>query len=483
MTRRLRRVTVLIFFMFLALFASTSILQVITAPSLQADARNTRTTIASYSVQRGEIIAGTQVLAKSVPVNTVFKFQRQYENAGLYSSIVGYYTRTQGSAGIEQALNTQLTGKSDDQFLTRVQNLITGRTPQGAAVTLTIDPRIQQAASDALGDHIGAAVAIEPKTGRILAMVSKPGFDTNTLTGSDDQQVISTYKSLLADPNQPLVNRAIGGATYPPGSTFKLVVSAAALENGFTPDSEFDNVRDLTLTGTSTQVHNISNTLCGSGSKTTMRTALQYSCNIPFAELGGQLGEAKISAVAAKFGFGHTFKIPLKVTASQYPSGMTPAQLQLASFGQYDVRATPLQMALVSAGIANGGAVMTPQLVQSVQDDRLHTTQSFQAKKYSQAVDPATAETLSQMMQFNVSSGAISSARINGVDVAGKTGTAETTKSAQYTLWFTGFAPANDPKVAVAVAVENGGAYNDSLGSHEIAAPIGRDIMKAVLDQ
>ena len=483
MTRRLRRITILVFLMFLALFTSTSIIQVLSASSLQADSRNTRTTISSYSVQRGEILAGDQVIAKSVPVNSLYRFQRQYIDSELYSSVVGYYTRTQGSAGIEQAMNSELTGKSDTQFFDRIRTLVTGRGQQGASVTLTIDPKIQQAAKNALGSQVGSAVALNPKTGQILAMVSNPGYDANQLTGSDPDTVIARYKAPLQDPEKPLINRTIGGDTYPPGSTFKLVVTAAALEAGFTPDSEFPNPSSLTLTGSTTQIHNDGDGTCGSGSTTTLRTALQLSCNIPFAELGAQLGQKRIAAMAKKLGFGTTLKIPMRVTPSVFPSKMTTAQLELSSFGQYDVRAPPLQLALVSAAIANGGKVLAPGLVQSVQNDRLQTLSSFHVRSLGQAMDSKVASTLVDMMTYNVQSGAIASARIDGVDVAGKTGTAETTKSAQYTLWFTGFAPANDPKVVVAVAVENGGSYDHSLGSHQIAAPIGRDIMKAVLSE
>ncbi|MCI1207787.1 MAG: penicillin-binding protein 2, partial [Microbacteriaceae bacterium] len=189
MTRRLRRITILVFLMFLALFTSTSIIQVLSASSLQADSRNTRTTISSYSVQRGEILAGDQVIAKSVPVNSLYRFQRQYIDSELYSSVVGYYTRTQGSAGIEQAMNSELTGKSDTQFFDRIRTLVTGRGQQGASVTLTIDPKIQQAAKTALGSQVGSAVALNPKTGQILAMVSNPGYDANQLTGSDTDTV------------------------------------------------------------------------------------------------------------------------------------------------------------------------------------------------------------------------------------------------------------------------------------------------------
>lgn len=484
MTHRLRRVTIVVFLLFLALFISSSLIQTIFAGQLDSDPRNSRVILDGYNIQRGSILAGSQVIAESPANDTVFKFSRTYANGPLYAPVTGYYSRVLASTGIESSENVDLTGVGRNQALEQLFNRITGTTLRGSDVTLTIDPAIQQAAWDALGNRKGAAVAIDPKTGRILAMVSKPSYDTNLLANEDSNAAKSVYSQLSSDSSKPLVNRAIAGDTYPPGSTFKLVVSAAALENGYTPDSSFANPAALTLQQSTQQIHNVTNRACGNGGATvTMKVALQYSCNIPFAELGLELGNDKIANTANAFGFNSSLQIPLDVTASRYPTPESAAELQMASFGQASVRVTPLQVASIAATIANGGLRLQPGLVEQVRNQNLQVTSQFSTTQLGRSISAQTAQTLTEMMVNNVSSGEISGARIDGVEVAGKTGTAETTKDAQYDLWFTGFAPAADPKVAVAVVTEEGGAYGDSQGSNKVAAPIAQKIMKAVLDR
>lgn len=484
MTTRLRRVAIVVFLLFISLFVSTSLIQGIFGEQLNSDPRNSRAILDGFKVQRGSIVAGNQVIAQSDPVDNQYRFTRSYPGGEMYSAVTGWYSHSLAPTGIEGAENLTLTGTSRGQTIDQLVDRVNGTEPRGSDVVLTIDPAVQKAAWDALGDRKGAAVAMDPSTGRILAMVSKPGFDAAKLADNDTAQAKQIFDQLNAAEDKPLVNRAIGGDTYPPGSTFKLIMSAAALENGYTPESTFPNPGSLTLTGTSTQIFNVTKRACGNGgAETTLKTALQYSCNIPFAELGAQLGEDKVASTAKDFGFGENQQIPLDVTASRYPTGMSTAQLQLASFGQYDVRVTPLQVASISATIGNKGARMQPGLIDAVRGRDLSVTQQFSPQKLNQALSAENAQTLTSMMVNNVSSGEISGARIDGVEVAGKTGTAETTKESQYNLWFTGFAPANDPKVAVAVVVEEGGAYGDSEGSNRVAAPMAQKIMKAVLDR
>ncbi|WP_028245610.1 peptidoglycan D,D-transpeptidase FtsI family protein [Pseudoclavibacter soli] len=483
MTTRLRRVTIVVFALFLSLFVSSSLIQTVFADSLNADSRNTRVIRDGYKIQRGSILAGNTVIAQSEASDSVFKYVRTYPGGEAYSSITGYYSHVLASTGIEASENVDLTGVGKSQTVEQLINRINGTTQRGSDVTLSIDPDIQQAAWDALGDRNGAAVAIEPSTGRILALVSKPSYDAAALADNDSDTANQVFDTLSADSSQPLVNRAIAGDTYAPGSTFKLVMTAAALENGYTPDSDFDNPAALTLEQSTTQIHNVTNRACGSGtSKVTLKVALQYSCNIPFAELGLELGSDKVKSTAEAFGFDQDLSIPLAVTASRYPTPTSPAELQLSSFGQANVRVTPLQMASVAATIANGGTRLQPSLIDQVRNQSLEVTSQFEKTELGQAISPETAQTLTDLMVNNVST-EISGARIDGVDVAGKTGTAETTKDGQYNLWFTGFAPANDPKVAVAVVVEDGGSYNNSEGSNKVAAPIAQKIMKAVLDK
>lgn len=483
MNKELRRVSVVVLIMFLVLFGSSTIIQVFQQGNLKADPRNVREFYASFQTQRGAILVGGQPIAQSVPSNDVYKYQRVYANGPLYSAVTGYFTLNQGSTGIEGAENQDLSGTGSGQFFDRVNAIITGKEPQGASVSLTIDPTVQQAAWDALGNYQGAVVALDPKTGAILAMVSKPTFDPNTLAGHDTKQVIATYDQLLNASDNPLINRAIAGKLDPPGSTFKLVVSSAALANGYTPDSTFPNPGRLQLTGTSTFITNAEGGSCGGGDTASIKTALQYSCNIPFAQLGQALGYDKIHAQAKAYGFeDQNLAIPMKVTPSVYPQTTDDAQQEISSFGQGNDRVSPLQMAMVSSAIANGGILMKPNLVQSVTSPDL-TSRQVSPEQYSRPVTPDIASTMTALMVNNVDNGAASNARISGVQVAGKTGTAQNGGKTPYTLWFTGFAPADDPQVAVAVVIQDGGGIGQAGFGNTLAAPIAKKVMEAVLSR
>lgn len=484
MNKELKRVSTIVLVMFLSLFLSSSIIQVVAADTLKADGRNARTLYASYSAERGPILVDGQPIAYSAPVDDEFKFQRVYPAGPMYSAVTGYLTLNQGNTGIESALNQYLTGTSNDQFFDQLNAILTGQNPKGAAVELTIDPVVQQVAWDALGDYEGAIIAIRPKTGEIIAMVSKPTFDPNALAVHDTDIVIDSYNSLLEDPLDPLINRTLDGDLDPPGSTFKLVVAAAALESGaYTPDSAFPNPVSLTLPQTDFSIFNADRGTCGPGAEASIATAIRLSCNIPFAQLGQQLGNRAIRDQADKFGFNESIDVPLASQSSVYPRGLDEPQTMLSAFGQSDVRTSPLQMAMVSMAIANSGVIMKPNLVESIVAADLTSIQQFQATEYRRAISQPTAAALTQMMVASVDNGAASGATIDGVTVAGKTGTAENGEDEPYTLWFTGFAPAEDPEVVVAVVIQNGGGLGQGGSSNRIPAPIGRQVLEAVLSR
>ncbi|MFT3797894.1 peptidoglycan D,D-transpeptidase FtsI family protein [Microbacterium sp.] len=486
MTKELRRLSIVMLAMFVALFGATSWIQVVQAGELGENPRNKRALYDSFEVQRGSIIAGDTVIASSVPSGDLYSWQRQYPDATMWAPVTGYLNPLlQSATGLEQAMNRELSGTAGSQFLSRVERVITGQSPRGSNVLVTIDPAIQQAAFEALGSYQGAVVAIEPSTGRILAMVTSPSYDTNTLAAHDSDQVNATYDELLADALNPLWNRAIAGNLNPPGSTFKLVIASAALSSGaYTPESTFPNPARYTLPGTTTEISNFDGGTCGDGDVVTIATALRLSCNIPMAQLAVALGEDAIRAQAEKYGFNSTFEIPLDVTASVYPQGqLSDDKTALTGFGQGDVLASPLQIAMVSAGIANDGVVMNPRLVDSVVAPDLTVQQTFENTQFGRAISTEDAATMTQLMIANVSNGAASGARIDGVDVAGKTGTAEHGADDPYTLWFTGFAPADNPQVAVAVLIENGGGLGQNGTSNGIAAPIAKKVIEAVLSR
>ncbi len=483
MNKELRRVSIVVLLMFIVLFGSSTVIQVFQQDNLKADGRNVRTLYASFSAERGPILVDGEPIAFSVTVDDEYKYQRVYANGPMYSAVTGYFTLNQGNTGVEGALNDYLSGTANDQFLDQLNGILTGQNPKGAAVELTIDPAVQQAAWDALGNQKGAVVAIDPKTGGILAMVSKPTFDPTGLATHDGAAFRETYDALINDGDDPLINRTIAGDLNPPGSTFKLVVTATALENGLTPETEFPNPGTLTLPQSSAVITNAEGGACGGGATATIATALRLSCNIPFAQLGLQLGYSAISQQAREFGFGDDdIRVPMRVEPSVYPPIASDAELMLSSFGQASDRVSPLQMAMVSAAVANGGQLMKPTVVEAIIAPDLTELVSFQPEVYSTPISAQTAATMNQLMIQNVSNGAGSNARINGVDVAGKTGTAEN-GDAPYTLWFTGFAPANDPQVAVAVVVENGGGLGQSGFGNLIAAPIAKRVIEAVLNR
>ncbi|MCR2813024.1 penicillin-binding transpeptidase domain-containing protein [Microbacterium sp. zg.Y1090] len=485
MTKELRRLSMLVLAMFLALFVSTSVIQVVQADDLSANPLNRRALYDTFEVQRGAIIASGAAIAASVPTDDLYSWQRVYTDPYMWAPVTGFINPVLGSAtGMERAMNQELSGTADSQFLARIEQIISGQQPRGSNVVLTLDAAAQRAAFEALGDLQGAVVAIEPATGRILAMVSSPSYDTNLLAVHDAAAVEATEAALLDDPLQPLDNRAIAGRLNPPGSTFKLVVASAALSTGeWTAQSTLPNPAAYTLPQSSSIVRNAGGGTCGPGEEVTIADALRLSCNIPFAELAVRLGDDVIRDEAEKFGFDSSFTMPLESTPSVYPTVLDDAQTALSGFGQGDVRATPLQMAMVSAGIAHQGVVMNPRMVEAIIAADFTQQQSFDDTEYGRAVSEEVAASMTRMMVANVQTGIASGATIDGVDVAGKTGTAENGVDDPYTLWFTGFAPADDPRVAVAVVVENGGGLGQSGSSNRIAAPIAAKVMEAVLSR
>jgi peptidoglycan glycosyltransferase len=469
-------------FMFIALFAASSWIQVVEADSLAQNTHNKRTRLDSYQIQRGSIIVDGAAIATSIPSDDTYQFQRVYTDAPMWEPVTGYFNPALGSAtGIEKAMNADLSGTGSNAFLAEVERILSGQPQRGFSVELSLNTAAQKAAYDALQGLEGAVVAIDPATGRVLALVSTPGFDTNLLATHDADAANAAYDQLVDDPSQPLSNRAIAGDLNPPGSTFKLVVAAAAFASGeWTPDSTLPNPSRYTLPGSSNQVSNAWGGTCGSGDTVTIAEAIRLSCNIPMAELAVELGDDRIREMAEKFGFNNSFSTPLESTASSYPRALDDAQTALTGFGQGKVTATPLQIAMVAAGIANDGVVMNPQLVDAVIGNDLSVVRSFEQSEFGRAMEAETADQVTAAMVASVSTGAAQGARIDGIDVAGKTGTAEN-GNRPHTLWFTGFAPADDPAVAVAVVVEDGGGQGQSGSGDTIAAPIAKKVIEAVL--
>jgi penicillin-binding protein A len=465
--------------MCLVLMGSATWVQFFQAKSLNNDPRNVRTLYRALGDARGPIVVGGTAVAASAPVDDAYGYLREYTDPVTYSSITGYFG-IMGTSGLEKYTDADLSGTSDQMMLSRLRDILTGRQPEGAAVETTINPAAQQAAVDALGNQVGAVVAIEPSTGRILALVSTPGFDPNQLASHDTAAASSAYAALQAADGNPLLNKAYR-ENYAPGSTFKLVVAAAALESGdYDQDSQIASPQVLDLPQTTATIGNFGGETCGSD-PTTMANALRISCNTAFAQLGMNLGWEAIDKQAEKFGFnGGGLTIPMTVANSTFPQDLNDPQTAQSSIGQYSVRATPLQIAMVSAAIANGGTLMTPYLVDKVRSANLTTVVTASPEVFSHAISSSTADQLTSMMVSVVDSGTGKPAQISGVAVAGKTGTAEDPGFPPH-AWFTGFAPAEDPQVAVAVFVQHGGNLNDEATGGQVAAPIARAVIEAVL--
>ncbi len=482
MNSPIRKLALVAAAMFCALFLASSWIQFVQADELRDKPGNRRTLLAEYSRERGAILVGGEAVARSEATDDELKYQRTYPKGKLYSHITGYYSFYYGAGGgLESAENGLLTGDSDQLFYRRLGDLLTGRRPTGVNLELTIDPKAQKAAQDGLGNQRGAVVALDPKTGAILALVSHPQYDPNTLTGHNGDTVAKAWQELNGTSTRPLIDRAIGGDLYPPGSVFKIVTAAAALSSGrFSESSSLPGPQTLDLPETTAGLVNDWGGACGSGTVDLVK-AMEVSCNTAFGWLGMQLGGQALRDQAAKFGFSEQLAIPMAVTPSSVPAQMNKPQEAQSAIGQYDVRVTPLQVAMVSAAVANKGAVMAPFLVKQTRGADLDVIDQTAPKQLGQAVTPEIAASLTRMMEAVVTSGTGTRAQIPGILVAGKSGTAQHGEGLAPHAWFTSFAPVDDPKVAVAVVVEDGGNAGMSAGGGRIAAPIARDVMEAVI--
>lgn len=479
MNRPLRHVWLVVSVLFALLFASTTYFQVIAQGRLNADGRNARTIYNEFGSHRGPIVVDGEAIASSAESDDTYGYLRSYDPGAMYAPVTGYYSVVYGFSGLERSLNDTLSGDADALFYQRISDILSGEQGQGATVELTLDADAQQAAWDALDGRKGAVVALDPETGAVLAMVSAPSYDPDDLATHSTGDAQAAWSALNEDPDRPLTNRAIAGDLYPPGSVFKLVVAAAALETGdYTADTTIPGPGTYTLPNSSSVMNNHAGggqEPCGPDDESTLQEALEQSCNTSFALLGTELGEDRLQATAQEFGFGERMQIPLSVTPSSIGTDLDGAQIATTSIGQYEDRVTPMQMAMVASAAANDGVVMQPQLVQEVRTNDLSTISALTPQEVGQPMSASNAAQMRQMMVGVVEDGTGTAAAIDGVEVGGKTGTAEWGEDRAPHSWFVGYAQAEDRKVAVAVVVEEGG-YGSTT-----AAPIARDVMGAVV--
>ena len=470
----LRKVSIFISLLMAALLLNITWISVGQSDALNADVRNRRVRDHEFTTNRGAILVGNDAIATSVPGTDQFPWQRTFPKGELYSSVTGWYSYSYGRQELERSWNSELSGTASSQMFSRVLDLLTGKKPQGANLNTTLNPKAQAAAVKALGKQQGAAIAIDYTTGEILALASTPTYDPNLLATQDTSAEKANWDSLLNNSEEPLKNRAVR-EVFPPGSTFKLVTSAAALESGYAPDPVVAAPNTYQLPGSSHSVGNSTN--CG-GTEITLEHALATSCNTTFAKLGVDLGKDKMVDMAKKFGFNTEPGIDLPASTSRFPEQLDAAQLGQSSIGQYEVAASPLQMLMVASAIANDGVLMKPHLVKSVTGSDLKVIQTVQPEQMSRPIGEGTAKQLRQMMENVVSDGTGSPADISGLTVGGKTGTAQSDPNRPPYAWFVGYA--SEPHVAVVAFVQSTAVSRDDISGGKVAAPIFKAVVEAV---
>jgi peptidoglycan glycosyltransferase len=486
MNRAIHRVGIAVVVLILLLVAQLTWLQVIDADHLANDPRNTRGVLRDANRPRGPIVtADGVVLARSVAVDdgTDFKYQREYPEGAAFSQIVGYQSFVVGNTGVEQTYNDALVGRDAELQIRNLPDIVDGKQATGTVV-LSLRADMQREAIAALGFQLGSVVAMDVRTGKILAMYSNPSYDPQPLAAHNPKAVQAYFAALTADPSKPDLPRAYR-ERYPPGSTFKSVTSAVAIDDGVaTPDSPvYPTLRELDLPQTDATLKNFGGRACGG----TLAQSFTISCNTTFGQIGLDLGNGFVPGMG-RFGIGEA--PPLDVAPGAVSSvGPPPDSFEnnqplfaFAGIGQGDVATTPLQMALVADSVANGGIIMEPHVGAEIRDSGNDLVRRIDDKEWRTAMSATTAQAINSMMVSVVERGSGTSARIAGVSVAGKTGTAQTDGGAPH-AWFIAFAPAEAPQVAVAVIVERGGSLGNEATGGAVAAPIAARILRVALGQ
>lgn len=492
MNRNIRRLGVVFIALFVAMVAQVNYLQVIRSDQLANHPGNTRTAVKDFGEPRGSIRTADGVLVAESYLNpntdSAFTYLRRYPRGPLYAHISGYFSYNYGSSGVERSFGAQLAGRKVATTANGIKSLLTSKVVTGN-VELTIQHRVQRVAAQALKERRGSVVAIDPRTGAIIASVSYPSYDPNSLAGPDFDKVRTSWDALNADPTVPMLARAYR-ERYAPGSTFKVVTAATGLETKVvgTETPVYPTLRELPLRFTTRPLRNFGGTSCGG----TLVDVFRVSCNTSFAQLGLDLGPEKLNAGARAFGFNRN--LPLDVSPGAVKSffpdvdffNRNDPQLAQSAIGQGSVSATTLQMALIAAAIGNKGVMKEPHFVRAVTSSDGDRVSSETDNVFARPISEETAAAMNTMMQEVVNRGTATRAAIRGVQVAAKTGTAQTRKTSEVTgketahAWTIAFAPADNPRVAVAVIIENVPEVSTATGGR-IAAPIARQVITSAL--
>ncbi|MEU3429978.1 peptidoglycan D,D-transpeptidase FtsI family protein [Streptomyces gardneri] len=482
MNKPLRRVAIFCGLLVFALLLRDNWLQFVRADELNAHPKNTRVRIERYANERGNIIVDGKPITGSVDSGgNYYKYKRTYVNGPMWAPVTGYASQVYDANQIEKIEDGILTGNDDRLFFDRTLAMFTGDKKKGGDVVTTLSGAAQKAAYEGLGKNTGAVVAIEPSTGKVLALASTPSYDPASIAGSNDEKA---WVALNGAKNKPMQNRALR-EIYPPGSVFKVVTAAAALESGKVTDinaaTETPEGWKIPLSSVPMKNHS------GGCANASLNEALRVSCNSVFAKLGDDVGRDKMVEMAEKFGFNAEQFTPVRSAASVYDKQADRGGNALSSIGQFNTATTPLQMAMVTAAIANDGKLMKPYMIDKLVAPNLDVIKQNDPEEMSRPVSPENAQKLQQMMENVVSKGTGAKADLNmdGVRVGGKTGTAQHgEKNAKRPYaWFISYAKTDQGSpVAVAVIVEDAeGTNREDISGGGLAAPIAKAVMKAVI--
>lgn len=481
MNRAVRRAGYVVVALLLVLVGQLTYLQVFDAKKLQDDPRNTRGYLRSFNRPRGEIVSGDgQILARSVKVGDQYGWQRTYPYEDLFAQTVGYQSVVVGSVGVEKSYDGWLTGKDLPAGVKDLPSILS-KQPRVGTVVLNLDTRAQTAARDALAGQRGSVTVMDPRTGAVIAMYSNPTFDPQPLAGHDTRAVQTYYDGLTQDLGNPALPRAYR-EIYPPGSTFKVVTTTGALDTGVaTPESTYPATTSYTPPQSNRPINNFGGKPCGG----TLKDAFRQSCNAVFAQLGVEMGERFVPVID---GFGLNEAPGLDLTPGAVASiGLQPGSFALnkpsfalAGIGQGEIATTPLQMAIVASTIANGGVAMEPHVAARIDDRSGKTVRTIRPVRWKRATSAETARTITDFMVAVVQNGTGTAARIPGVTVAGKTGTAQAPGGPPH-AWFIAFAPADAPRYAISVIIERGGSAGDEATGGRVAAPVAAKVLRTLL--
>ncbi|MGW1200989.1 peptidoglycan D,D-transpeptidase FtsI family protein [Streptomyces sp. NPDC002536] len=484
MNKPVRHIAIFSGVLVLALLVRATWVQFVRSNELSTNEHNRRVAMANFAQPRGNIIVGGQPITGSTETGTDLKYKRTFKDGKMYAPVTGFFSQGYGSTQLENLNNKLLNGSDDRLFLQRTSNMLTGKKNQGGDVVTTIDPKAQKAAYEGLGDKKGAVVALDPRTGKILALASTPSYDPSVFAGQSAKDK-AAWEELEKDKDKPTLNRALK-EVYPPGSTFKIVTATAALENGLYTDinASTDSPDPWTMPGTRTVLPNQNPTApCKNAS---LDVAMQHSCNNVYGKASSDLGREKMRETAERFGFNNPkVDTPVRAAKSTFPDNINSSQTALAGIGQGSLTATPLQVAMMTAAIANDGKLMKPYMVEELRSPDLSTIEKHKPEQLSQAASPEIAKKVQQMMEDTATKGTGKAALIDGVTVGGKTGTAERGAKQKNLAWFISYAKtAEGSPVAVAVMIDpDDSVPDDQISGGKLAGPIAKKVMQAVLDK